>query len=763
MKAVIDIESSDLLQNGLDYSSMPFKLKDTYKIWCIVVRDIGTGRVTSLVLANCTKQKLAAVLEPYDELIGHNIVGFDFPVLSLLGLMDYRIGYFGEPCTVNGKEVEISDTLIWSKILNPDRKGGHSLDEWGKRLGNHKQHFTDFSRYTPEMLEYCIQDTSVNVTVYNKLMQEKGKHNWTMPYQMERKLVDLTLKQEVFGFDFNADLAQKNLDELTELMNERAERVNPILPRKKLTQAKLKAYEAPALQFKKDGSLSSHMAKFIEKHNCTVDLEARTLTYKGQTFELPLKEPLETSEEATIDDIDVVKGYLLSLGWEPSEVKERDLVKNADKSVKTKEQIVEAIERYVKQTDGSLFEELRCDQLGVTKRQLRSFLMGKIDGTKPIYVPTTPKLQVGVEKEICPNLELLGEKAEFVKDVCEYFTYRHRRNSIAGGSVDEDGEPLTGFLSAVREDGRIPTPADTLGANTGRYRHKVVCNIPRVTSLYGEQMRNLFGSGRGLYQLGYDFASLEARIQGHYCIPYKDGTALAASLIAEKPNDIHSINARKLGIDRSSAKSFSYACMYGAQPKKLSKMLGITESEAKRLFEQYWDAVIALQELKTKLEKHWTDNDKEWVLGIDGRRIMSRSKHSLINVLFQSGGAIFAKYVTVLIAKQLEEKGLLGNPFCDTIEDIRVWMMISMHDEQQMAVHPSLLKIKNFKDDEEAKQHLEKGCSAIGHGSKGSYVGYKTTPVEIIEESIDKASKLLNIRVEMGFEWIPGKTWGQCH
>lgn len=763
MKGLIDIESSDLLQRGLDYSQLPFKLKPSYKIWCIVIRNIGTDEVTSLVLADCTKAKLKKALEGYTEIVGHNIVGFDLPVLSLFGLLDYTVGYPDQPCTLFGKEVEITDTLIWSKLLDPDRRGGHSLEEWGKRLGNFKKHFDDFSKYTPEMLEYCIQDTSTNVSVYKKLMQEKGSHPWDRPYQMERKLVDLTLKQELFGFDFNMELALKNLDELDQFMQERAERVNPILPRKKLTQTKLKNFEAPKNQFKMNGELSAHMVKFIEKHNCKVDLEKRTLEYKGKTFKLPLTEPLETTEEATIDDIDVVKGYLLELGWVPSEVKERDLVKNADKSTKTPEQIVEAIERYLKQTDGSLFEELRCDSLNVTKRQLRAYLMGKIDGTKPIYVPTTPKLQVGVEKEICPNLEVLGEKAEFVKDVCEYFTYRHRRNSIAGGTLDEDGEPLTGFISAVREDGRVPTPADTLGANTGRYRHKIVCNIPRVTSLYGEMMRSLFGCGSGLYQLGYDFASLEARIQGHYCIPYKDGKALADALIAEKPNDIHSVNARKLGIDRSSAKSFSYATMYGAQPKKLAKMLGISEAEAKHLFEQYWEAVIALKELKEKLEKHWTANDKKWVQGIDGRKIMSRSKHSLINVLFQSGGAIFAKWVTVLLAQFLDERGLLGDPLRDTIEDVRVWMMISMHDEQQMAVHPSLLKIKNFKDDEEAKANMEEGCSAIGHGSKGSYLAYRTVPIEGIEYAIEKASELLKIRVKMGFEYIAGKHWGQCH
>jgi len=331
--------------------------------------------------------------------------------------------------------------------------------------------------------------------------------------------------------------------------------------------------------------------------------------------------------------------------------------------------------------------------------------------------------------------------------------------------LDEDGEPMTGFLSAVREDGRVPTPADTLGANTGRYRHKIVCNVPRVTSLYGEQMRTLFGSGKGLWQLGYDFASLEARVMGHYVLPYTDGENLAAALVAEKPNDIHSINARKLGIDRSSAKSFSYAAIYGAQPKKLSKMLGISEAEGQRLFNEYWDAVPALKELKERVEQRWEASGKKSIPGLDGRLLSTRSKHSLINVLFQSGGAIAAKWSAVRLAQAMDERGILGDPFKDTKKDVKVWWLIHMHDEQQMACHPSLLQIKSFTTEEEAKEFVQAnpGCSAIGHGSKGAYVGLKTAPVECIEEGIKKACEELKLRVDLGFEYIPGMNWGQCH
>ena len=702
---------------------------------------------------------------------------FDLPVLQLYGVLDYCIAFPGQDTTVFGRPCKITDTLLMSKLLNADRFGGHSLDAWGKRLGNKKGIFSDWTKFSKEMLDYCIQDTAVNVDIYKKLTEEQGAYDWSVPYSMEMKLADLTLKQELFGFAFDSSLANNNLKELETLMQDIAKGVDPLLPKKKMPKTESSYYVPPKIKFKKDGSISSNLQKFLEKLGASLSEDNKHILYDGNKFDITIDKPIKDEVEATVEDIDVVKSYLLSLGWKPSEVKERDITKNQDKTVKKVPEIIEALERYIKQTEGSLFKQLRLDHMGIEEKDLRSHLrkllmetkpqekFGKMQAQKPIFLPTTPKLTVGVEKEICPNLVALGEKAEFVKDVVHYYTYRHRRNSIAGGALDEDGEPMTGFVSAVREDGRIPTPADTLGANTGRYRHKLVCNVPRVTSLYGENMRALFGCGEGLYQLGFDFASLEARIMGHYVIPYKDGEALAEALVAEKPNDIHSINARKLGIDRSAAKSFSYAAIYGAQPKKLAKMLGISEEEGKRLFNEYWDAVPALKELKQKVEKEWEAGGKKTIRGLDGRLLNTRSKHSLINVLFQSGGAIAAKWSSVLIAKYLDERGLLGDPFKHTKKDVKVWFMIAYHDECQFAVHPSLMKVKGFKTDEEAKDFSKTavGCSAVGHGSKGAYVGLRTVPVDAIDSGITSAVKYLDLNVDLGFEWIPGLTWAQCH
>lgn len=781
MNFVLDIEANMLLQDALDYSSLPYKLKPDFKVWCVVVRHVESGQVKTLVGKNLTKENLANTLRKCTNLIGHNLVQYDLPVLKLYGLIDYSINYPGADAvaTLFSNPCHITDTLLLSKLLNADRFGGHSLDAWGKRLGNYKGDFKDFSKFSQEMLEYCIQDTAVNVDIYQHLINEMGEHAWSIPYSMEVKLYDIGLKRELFGFNFDKELAEKNVKELDELMQSIAAKVDPLLPEKKMTKGAMSDYTMPKIRFKKNGEMSAVMEKFLTKVGATYNADTRTVRFEDKAFPVDYQDALKTTTKATIEDIDTVKAHLLTLGWIPTEIKERDLTKNQDKTVKKVPEIVEAIERYLKQTEDSVFKQLRLEFFEVSDMQaLRAELFDRLSDTKPqtkwgkpqpqrpIFVPTTPKLSVGVEKELCPNLVALGDKAEFVKDVVKYYTYRHRKNAIAGGVLDEDGEPETGFLSCVREDGRIPTPADTLGANTGRYRHKIVCNVPRVTSLYGEPMRNLFGCGAGLYQLGFDFASLEARIMGHYVIPFTDGQNLANALVAEKPNDIHSINARKLGIDRSSAKSFSYAAIYGAQPKKLAKMLGVDMQEAQRLFNEYWDAVPALKELKAQIEQEWEEGGKKHIRGLDGRLLNTRSKHSLINVLFQSGGAISAKWTTVLLCKILDEQGLLGNPFEDSKDIVKVWMMIEMHDEAQMAVHPSLLKIVGgFTDEKSAKEASKEfdGVSAVGHGSKGYYFGQKTAPVEAIEKAIQGVCRQFEMNVDLGFEWIPGKTWGQCH
>ena len=117
-------------------------------------------------------------LENADVLIGHNIVGYDIPLLK----EQYEFNPRGQ----------VLDTLVLSRLFYPhiiDRDyerrptgmpqrlyGRHSLEAWGYRLRCFKGDFAksdsnDWSQYTPEMLDYCIQDTAVTLKLFELLQR----------------------------------------------------------------------------------------------------------------------------------------------------------------------------------------------------------------------------------------------------------------------------------------------------------------------------------------------------------------------------------------------------------------------------------------------------------------------------------------------------------------------------------------------------------------------------------------------------------------
>lgn len=785
---VIDIETSGLLSEMLDYREFPYKLRDDAKLWVVSVTDMSTMKTKSLVKEEITKESLDNLIKDFTTIVAHNGIKFDFISLKLFNVLDYSIGWLGEKDTINGREVRILDSLIMSRFSNPDRIGGHSLDSWGQRVGVHKTDYRgeliklgviesslpkgeEFKFFHPLMVDYCEQDTITNAYAYREILKEyKGYDTARLGLQLEHKLADLAVRRESLGFWFDKNLALENLEELGEIMKGIQDKVNPLLPPKPLNKTELSDFTPPRTQFKKDGSWSSHMMRFFERHNITRhNAEEKWFEYKGNLFECPTSLPIERSRPATVDDLDWVKNYLMTLGWEPSEWGDRDLTRDDKKQILPVDKKNKTIERYVAETLGGKFTEGRLKVLGFTKDNLHAKLIAETIGSKSFRVPTSPKIRVGVTKEICPNLIKLGETVEFAKDVADYYTYRHRKSAIAGGDIEDmdfdEDTPSTGYLANYRDqDGRISTPAIELGAATHRYKHITVANIPRTSSLYGDKMRALFGAGKDYIQFGFDYSSLEARIQGHFVYPYDGGEELAYTLLQEKPNDTHSIMAKKLGIERTDAKSVNYMFMYGGSASKVEKMLGYSKEKAIQFHKDWWDNMLPLKQLKEDKEKEWIASGKKYIKSIDGRRINIRSQHSIINALFQSSGVIFAKYVTVLLLQELESQGLCIDVFKGKPD---VAEMISYHDESQFAVSPHLMDYYVFKTEEEAKKfHDNWEGEQLGAVQKGKNCYYITKP-SIISKSLTKVIKkvedMFNIKVEMGYEYVTGRNWRDCH
>ena len=127
-------------------------LKPT-KVWVIVACDLSNQETT--VFSGDTLQDFNTYIKDA-EVIGHNIIGYDVPVLERLLGTDFS-------------SCKITDTLVLSRLTDPSREGGHSLDNWGQRLGFPKGEHNDWDTYSQDMVEYCKQDVLVNVKVYYAL------------------------------------------------------------------------------------------------------------------------------------------------------------------------------------------------------------------------------------------------------------------------------------------------------------------------------------------------------------------------------------------------------------------------------------------------------------------------------------------------------------------------------------------------------------------------------------------------------------------
>ncbi len=341
--------------------------------------------------------------------------------------------------------------------------------------------------------------------------------------------------------------------------------------------------EQDTVPFYSTPTLSTNIENWVQKHGGYLYFidDNWFANIEGQDYQLPIPcEPLKTHKRPSLKDSIHLKQWLVTKGWVPTEWKEKDLTINTRKQKLTPEQFAATVQRYIEQTLESPFRKFRFEQLQVKTNQQFINKLQNHDISRPLKVITNPNLTIGQSKEIDPSLLRLSDTFPYAADVSHYLTYNHRRNSIVGGGYqfdeDNDDEPETGFLSHGRleQDGRLPTPADTQGAASGRFRHKFICNIARNTSLYGAELRSLFGIDTSRYSLvGFDFCGLEARIEGHYTAKYDTKNTYVKSLLGDKPHSVHCNTARKiseiLGRDfpRQDAKSVKYACLNPATTK----------------------------------------------------------------------------------------------------------------------------------------------------------------------------------------------------
>ena len=265
---VFDIETDDL--------------KAT-KLWCIVAQDLDSNEIFRF--APHQIESGLELLKSADALIGHNIIGFDIPVIKQLTGVDLS-------------NKKLIDTLVLSRLFNPVREGGHSLEMWGYKLNYNKIEFEDYSRYSKEMMQYCVRDVQLNTQVYHRLIQQESKGFSKESARLEQGCSLILKEQEQNGFQFDQPKAEKLLSNFYKRMSEVEEEVHKVF-KPRWIDIKL-----VTPKFKKDGDLSKSGLRVKE-------YEQITETKKYEPF---MRQELQ---DFNLGSRKQIGEYLQGFGWNP--------------------------------------------------------------------------------------------------------------------------------------------------------------------------------------------------------------------------------------------------------------------------------------------------------------------------------------------------------------------------------------------------------------------------------------------------------------
>jgi DNA polymerase-1 len=309
-RVIFDVEADGLLDTATRMWICNFICVETLETKEFLEGDMGWKEV----IDNC------------DAVIGHFLVGFDFPLLKKL--------FKYEP----PKHVKVIDTLILSQVLNYRRFGyrGHSLDEWGKHLGHPKPAHEDWSQFSEEMRHRNREDCQLNLKVYRVLKDElkfakSASSKITTYLDVEHAVSKWCSLSEEQGWPFDLEKAHKLERELFSKMSQAYAALVPKLGTKTVPYDKVGGeVEVKKPRWNKDGSYEKWTASWFN-----VDPWSG---YEGEERMIDGEYCRVTFEPLSLGSVSDVKIFLFRNGWQPTEWNFKDV---DGKKVKSSPKITE--------------------------------------------------------------------------------------------------------------------------------------------------------------------------------------------------------------------------------------------------------------------------------------------------------------------------------------------------------------------------------------------------------------------------------------
>ena len=272
-------------------------------------------------------------------------------------------------------------------------------------------------------------------------------------------------------------------------------------------------------------------------------------------------------------------------------------------------------------------------------------------------------------------------------------------------------EGVNAWNKLVTNKGRIHHHC-SVSTNTFRCAHRKP-NLAQVPA--DKEFRELFTASPGKVMVGADLSGIELRMLAHYLGRY-DGGRYADILLND---DIHQVNADKIGITRRQVKTVTYAFLYGAGNEKLGlsydNSLQPTKARKKgqEIREAYVSAIDGLSDLLAAVSNKAANG---WLMACDGRRVLVDSTHKGLNYLLQCSAGIVAKRWMVIADDNLKY-------------DEHTHQLAFVHDELQYETKPE----------------------------------YADEIMSVLEISAKLAGEYYNLRCPIAAEAKTGNTWADVH